>query len=128
MKLLMDSHTFLWFYGERHKLSSRALKELLDISNQAFLSLASVWELQIKMQKGKLIFNDSLAEVIEQQQARNGIRILPIHLSHILELENIPPHHKDPFDRLLISQAIVEGMTLVSADEECRRYNVEILW
>lgn len=116
MNLLLDSHTFIWSYDEQHKLSKRALQEMSNTSNALFLSVASIWEIQIIIQTGKFKFKDPIADVIAEQQRVNGIQILPINLSHALYLENLLPHHKDPFDRLLISQAIVENMTLISAD------------
>ncbi len=84
--------------------------------------------MQIKIKLGKMIFNDTLENIINEQQTVNNIQILPVELSHALYLENLPLHHKDPFDRLLISQAIVENMTLVSADPEFAKYQMNLLW
>ena len=126
MNLLLDTHTFIWSYDEQHKLSRRALQEMSDTSNALFLSVASIWEIQIKIQTGK--FKDPTADVISEQQQINGIQILPVQLVHALYLENLPLHHKDPFDRLLISQAFVENMTLVSADANFGKYQVNLLW
>ena len=111
MNLLLDTHTFIRSYDEQHKLSRRALQEMSDTSNALFLSVASVWEIQIKIQTGKFKF-----------------KILPVQLSHALYLENLPLHHKDPFDRLLISQAIVENMILVSANAGFAKYQVKLRW
>lgn len=87
MNLLLDSHTFIWSYDEQHKLSKRALHEMSDISNSLFLSVASIWEIQIKIQIGKFKFKDLLADVIAEQQQINGIQILPVQLVHALNLE-----------------------------------------
>lgn len=84
--------------------------------NRLFLSIASIWEIQIKITIGKLKFQAKFSDIIAEQQKINGFQILPVKPSHVFYLENLPLHHKDPFDRLLISQAIVENMTLVSAD------------
>ena len=128
MNLLLGTHAFIWSYDEQHKLSKRALQEMSNTSNTLFLSVASIWEIQIKIQTGKFKFKDPIADVIAEQQQINGIQILPIQLAHALHLENLPFHHKDPFDRLLISQAIVENMTLVSADADFAKYQVNLLW
>ena len=128
MKLLLDSHTFIWMHEEAHKLSVKAAFEILNPANQIFLSVASVWELQIKIGIGKFSFSDTLENVIFREQQTNNLQLLPVELSHALNLKNLPPHHKDPFDRLLISQAIVENMTLVSADANFAKYQVNLLW
>ena len=128
MKLLLDSHTFIWSYDEQHKLSQKSRRELSNPANDLFLSVVSIWEIQIKIQNNKFKFQDAFADVIAEQQQINGLQILPVQLSHALYLENLPFHHKDPFDRLLISQAIVENMILVSADTSFAKYQVNLLW
>lgn len=128
MNLLLDSHVFIWAYDEQHKLSQIALTAMSNPANALFLSVATAWELQIKMKIGKFKLQDSLADVIAEQRRINGLQILPVELSHALHLENLPLHHKDPFDRLLISQAIVENMTLVSADTQFLKYQLNLLW
>jgi PIN domain nuclease of toxin-antitoxin system len=104
MNLLIDSHTFVWTHEKPGKLSQKAATEIKNSANDLFLSVASVWELQIKIQIGKFKFKDALESIIAEQQIINGIQILPVNLPHALYLENLPLHHKDPFDRLLISQ------------------------
>jgi PIN domain nuclease of toxin-antitoxin system len=128
MNLLLDSHTFIWSYDKQHKISRKALQEMSNPANNLFLSVASIWEIQIKIMIRKFKLQDPLADVIAEQQKLNGLRILPVNLAHALYLENLPPHHKDPFDRLLISQAIVENMILVSADANFAKYQVNLLW
>ena len=127
MKLLLDTHVFIWWATAPEKLSPSALAALVDESNNLFLSIASVWEIQIKSQLGKLRFAASLNELIQSQQTTNGIEPLSIELEHVLELDNLPLHHKDPFDRLLIAQCIVEGATLVSLDLRFSNYSVPLL-
>lgn len=119
---MLDSHAFVWMHEEPHKLSVKIAREILNPANRIFLSVASVWELQIKIRLGKFSFSDTLENVIDKERQRNNLQILPVELSHALYLENLPPHHKDPFDRLLISQAIVENMILVSADADFANY------
>lgn len=124
----LDSHVFIWSYDEQHKLSQTALEAMSDSANTLFLSVASAWEIQIKIMIGKFKVQDPLADVIAEQQKVNGLQILPVKLSHALYLENLPLDHKDPFDRLLISQTMVENFTLVSADVNFASYQVNLLW
>lgn len=114
MKLLLDSHAFLWWNNDHQKLTPRILEMCKNPENILMLSVVSIWELQIKSQLEKLSLNKPLREIIYQEQQENGIEILPIESAHIFGLESLPNHHKDPFDRLLISQAIVEGAILLS--------------
>ena len=118
MKLLLDTHTFLWWDSEPEKLSRRALELCQNPENTLVLSVASIWEMQIKI---------PLEEMISQQQ-KNGIEILPVEASHIFAVESLPNHHKDPFDRLIIAQAIVEDAILISADPLISQYPVGVEW
>ncbi len=128
MNVLSDTHSFIWSFSNTKKLSQTAAQAFKNPANQIFLSVASVWEMQIKIALGKMVFNDTLENIINEQQAVNRLQILPVQLSHALYLKNLPPYHKDPFDRLLISQAIVENMTLVSADADFEKYQANLLW
>ena len=128
MKLLLDSHVFVWMHDAPQKLSRTVTNKITDATNQIYLSVASVWELQIKIKLGGFSFSDKFETVIRQQQETNFLQILPVELSHALHLENLPLHHKDPFDRLLISQSVVENMTLVSADKRLSAYDLNLLW
>ena len=92
------------------------------------LSVASVWEMQIKLRLGKLRLTLSLAELVEGQRRINKIQILSVKLKHVLALEELPPHHKDPFDRLLISQARIEDAVVISKDPVFTEYPVEVVW
>jgi PIN domain nuclease of toxin-antitoxin system len=127
MKLLLDSHTFVWWRDEPHKLSPTAFAEVSNPNNDVFLSVVTVWELQIKIALNKFTIKDGLENAVKDEQQNNGFQILPVELSHALYLENLPPNHKDPFDRLLIAQAIVEDMILVSADANFAKYQVNLL-
>ena len=128
MKLLLDTHAFIWWATEPEKLSPKAQGLFADSSNSLLLSVVGIWEMQIKSQLGKLRLNLPLRELIESQQQTNGLQILVVALEHVLALENLPAHHKDPFDRLLIAQAVVEGAFLVSMDSAFTAYTVELLW
>lgn len=128
MKLLLDTHTFIWWVIEPTKISAQALGLLQDQSNDLFLSVISVWEMQIKLQIGKLKFNLPLAQLITEQQQTNQLSILPVTLEHVLALDSLPFHHKDPFDRLLITQANLEGAVLVSNDAIFSNYSVKSAW
>lgn len=127
MKGLLDTHAFIWWDSEPGKVSAPALAFLQDPSNTVFLSVVSVWEILIKQQLGKLTLAAPLPTILAQQQA-NGVQILPVHLTHVLGLTNLPPHHKDPFDRLLAAQSIVEGAALISADPVFAKYPVSVVW
>jgi len=127
MKLLLDTHAFLWWDSDPTRLSANALSALQDQANEVWLSVASVWEVVIKTQLGKLSLRLPLAEIIAQQQA-NGLQILPLTLVHVQAVEGLPAIHKDPFDRVLIAQSIVEGAQLVSIDPVVRQYSCRVLW
>ena len=116
MRVLLDTHIFLWWDNDPDRLTARATAVCQEPSNSLVLSVASVWEMQIKQQLGKLTLRLPLAELIADQQATNALEILPITLAHVLALAELPPHHKDPFDRLLIAQANSENIDLLSVD------------
>jgi PIN domain nuclease of toxin-antitoxin system len=127
MKLLLDTHTFIWWDSEPARLSPRALALCQDQANTLLFSVASGWEMQIKLQLGKLRLNLPLADVIATQQQANGVQVLPITLPHVLALSSLPTAHKDPFDRL-IAQANVEGAVLLSGDLVFSQYPVSVVW
>jgi len=127
MKILLDTHAFLWWDSEPEKLSKNALELCQNPENALFLSVASVWEMQVKTQLGKLKIDLRLSDLIRQQE-ENGIEILSVQVSHVLEIGNLPSHHKDPFDRLLIAQARIEEMVFVSADPIIAQYPVRVIW
>jgi PIN domain nuclease of toxin-antitoxin system len=128
MRLLLDTHTFIWLDNSPDQLSTEARKLLQDTNNDLLLSIVSVWEIQIKAQLGRLSLQGDLAKVIQEQQEINGIELLPITLHHVLALSKLPSHHGDPFDRLLISQSRIEDVTLVSRDRIFSSYPVDVLW
>ena len=127
LKLLLDTHTFIWWDSKPSKLSARALELLTDKNNLRLLSVVSIWEIQIKHQLGKLILNKTLGEIVSSQQ-NNFIEILPIIATHILSLDGLPIYHKDPFARLLIAQATIEDAVLISCDSVFANYSVKLEW
>ena len=128
MKVLLDTHAFIWWDSTPDKLSPRARAACQDRTNLLLLSVASAWVMQIKLQLGKLHLRLPLAEVIASQQQTNDLQVLPVALSHVFALQGLPAHHKDPFDRLLIAQANTEEATLISHDPVFAHYPVKVLW
>ncbi|CAG0966956.1 hypothetical protein GPROT1_01256 [Gammaproteobacteria bacterium] len=103
MKLIFDTHAFIWWDSAPANLSASVLAQCQDPANQLLFSVVSAWEMQIKSHLGKLKLNLALSDIIASQQQTNHIELLPISLDHVLALETLPDHHKDPFDRLLIA-------------------------
>ena len=128
MKLLLDTHTFMWWDSAPDQIPEATLDRLKQPENEVFVSLISMWEMQIKTQLGKLTLRAGLADIIRQQQIENGISLLSISLSHILELDKLPYHHKDPFDRLLIAQSRIESASIVSRDVAFKNYDCKVIW
>jgi PIN domain nuclease of toxin-antitoxin system len=128
MKLQLDTHAFIWWDSDPSRFSTRALLLCQDEDSDLLLSVASVWEMQIKLQLGKLRLERPLAELVEAQRRANGVEVLPIQLEHVLALEQLPAHHKHPFDRLLLAQALVENLVIVSGDPMLASYPATIAW
>ena len=128
MKVLLDTHVFIWLDTQPEKLSNTAMEICQDIDNQLYLSMASVWEMQIKVQLGKLKLKIPLADMLTVQQQENDLNVLNIALTRIYQLQALPFHHNDPFDRLIIAQSVLEDMTLISFDEKFKAYGISVLW
>lgn len=128
MNLLLDTHSFVWWDSNRAKLSHTAYAALQDENNSLFVSDASIWEIQIKSQLGRLRLDYPLVEMVRSQTGENAIKVLQISTKHILHLNDLPFHHKDPFDRLLAAQALIETLTFVSLDDAFDAYGVTRLW
>ena len=128
MRLLLDTHTFLWWVGDAPELSAKARQAIARSRNECFVSLASLWELAIKSSLGKLKISGSVERFIPEQLAANRFRELGIEVRHVARVARLPFHHRDPFDRLLAAQALEEGLTIVSADPRFRRYGVRRIW
>jgi PIN domain nuclease of toxin-antitoxin system len=128
MKLLLDTHSFLWFVQGDPKLSETARQLAEDPMNDRFLSMASVWEMGIKMSVGKLRLESAVDLFVPEQLYLNGMGLLSIKVAHIAAVSSLPFHHRDPFDRMLIAQAQVEQMTIVSVDAALDAYGIARLW
>ncbi len=124
MKLLLDTHAAIWWLSDDDRLGALAAQHLRDDSNHVLLSAAVIWEVALKRAIGKLDTPGDLAGPL----LAAGVLALPIELDHAAAAGELPDHHRDPFDRMLIAQAMVEGATLVSGDRALRAYDVPILW
>lgn len=128
MRLLLDTHAFIWLDEGSEKLSDKALTACCDTTNTLHLSLASIWEMQIKIQTGKLTLQEPLGQLIRRHQSHNGLTLETIDLPDILHLETLPLHHRDPFDRMIIAQTMQRGFHVVTVDAAFVDYAVPILW
>ena len=128
MKLLLDTHALLWADSEPGKLSATAQGLLTDPTNERWLSVASLWEMQIKSQLGKLRLRLPLRDLMAEQMAKNGVQLLDITASHVFEIGALPPLHSDPFDRLIIAAARTKGATVLTQDPLVRQYPVPTVW
>jgi PIN domain nuclease of toxin-antitoxin system len=128
VRLLLDTHTFLWWVSDAPELSTRARRAIARGENECFVSLASCWELAIKISLGKLDIPGTFERFIPAHFAANGFRELPISVRHTARVRVLPFHHRDPFDRMLAAQALVERLAIVSADPIFRRYGVRRVW
>lgn len=128
MRVLLDTHAFLWWVRDDGRLSGRARDALSDAGNELLFSVVSGWEIAIKAQLGKLRASEDVGAYLSGQLSINSMQVLPIYLSHAVRVADLPNHHRDPFDRLLVAQALVEDLPLVSVDPEISRYPVEVIW
>jgi PIN domain nuclease of toxin-antitoxin system len=124
LKLLLDTHAALWFLSGDERLSDGARRQLLDAGNRVLLSAAVVWEISIKRSLGKLVVPDEYVPLL----LGAGVHPLPVSVEHAAAVQGLPPHHRDPFDRMLVAQASVEGAAVVSRDEALRPYGVTLVW
>jgi PIN domain nuclease of toxin-antitoxin system len=128
LRLLLDTHCWLWMRAEPERLSEPTRQLLQDPESELFLSAANAWEIAIKFAAGKLRLPEPPAAFIAQRMAEDRVAALPILHAHALRAGELPPHHHDPFDRLLIAQAQIEGLMLLTADRELARYDVQVHW
>ena len=128
MKILLDTHTFLWWNTEDPQLSSLAKAIIADGQNEILLSAASAWEIAIKTAKGRLVLPQPPAQYFSSRMEMYRFKPLPVQISHALRVYDLPRHHEDPFDRLLVAQCQLEKISLLSKDEEMRKYEVEVVW
>ena len=127
MRTLLDTHAFLWGIAGDRRMSQHARDVFIGPSNLS-MSVASIWEILIKVQVGKLNLPPPAGPYVIRKLAENRITILPINLDHLLAFADLPMHHRDPFDRLLIAQALEEDLPIVTADPLFARYPVEVIW
>jgi PIN domain nuclease of toxin-antitoxin system len=128
MKILLDTHALIWFLSGDNRLSYQAREAFLDRNNKLYFSKASLWEMTIKISLGKLVLVQNWLSAIEKEMASNSIQWLEIETDHCKILADLPFHHRDPFDRLLIAQSISESMSVVSVDGQFSRYALNVIW
>jgi PIN domain nuclease of toxin-antitoxin system len=128
MNVLLDTHAFLWAVTDDLRLTPAARAVFADAANSLFLSVVSMWEIVLKAQAGKLELKGSAARFFADQLARNSLAALDVSPRHVLRVAELPRLHRDPFDRLLVAQAQVENMLLLTSDTEIRRYSVKVVW
>jgi PIN domain nuclease of toxin-antitoxin system len=128
MRLLLDSHALLWFWQGNQSLTNSARSAIENRTNEKYVSHATAWEVAIKVSLGKLKLHVPYEDLFSGSILANGFQLLPTDLRHFQKLLSLPFHHRDPFDRLLIAQALEEGMTLVSGDAHFQAYGVPVIW
>jgi PIN domain nuclease of toxin-antitoxin system len=128
MKYLLDTAVWLWSLAEPERINDLAREIIGDGQTELYLSAASSWEISIKSALGKLPLPEPPARYVPKRLAAQGIRPLPITHSHALAVADLPLHHRDPFDRILVAQAQIEEMTVLTADRAFDKYRVEVVW
>ena len=128
MRVLVDTHTFIWDLLGDHRSSRKAKHMLSSDTDELVFSLVSLWEIAIKIKTGKLNTIGSSVAYLRDEMNAYGMELLPIRYEHILQLESLPHHHSDPFDRLLIAQAATESLPILTADETFKQYDVKVIW
>lgn len=128
MKILLDTHTFLWWVAEDAQISLKAKEIIANPDNKIYFSVVSAWEIIIKVGTGKLSLSEPPETYIPSRIASSQFEILPVQMPHILKINTLPNFHKDPFDRLLIAQSLVEDLSLVTIDNAISQYPVKTIW
>ncbi len=128
MKFIADTHAFIWFVTDSPQLSAPAKKLFESPESERLLSIASVWEIAIKTNLGKLSFDRPLEQFLPEQIALNYVRLLDISLSHALRIANLPIHHRDPFDRMIVAQSLTENLPVLSNDNALDAYGIKRIW
>jgi PIN domain nuclease of toxin-antitoxin system len=128
MRALLDTHAFLWWILDDERMSARARSTIEDMRNELLLSAASGFEISVKASLGKLELPADPVRFVTEQLGINRIGTLPVSMSHALAVSVLPMHHRDPFDRLIIAQARVEGLPVITTDGQLGRYDIEIIW
>jgi len=128
MKLLLDTHALLWFISNDSQLSVPARQNIENPEHDKFVSAASLWEIAVKLSLGKVKLPRPFHEVFPRQLEINGFELLPISCAQLNQVVALPFHHRDPFDRLLIAQALADDLTLVTRDPDFSKYPAKVLW
>lgn len=128
MKILLDTHTFLWWVVEDAQLSLKAKEIIANPDNKIYFSVVSAWEIIIKVGIGKLSLSEPPETYIPSRITSNQFEILAVQMPHILKINSLPNFHKDPFDRLLIAQSLVEDLSLLTVDNAIAQYSVQTIW
>jgi PIN domain nuclease of toxin-antitoxin system len=128
VRLLIDTHTLFWSVEEPAKVSPTAMAAIKPLSNEVLLSAATIWELSIKVGQGKIVLSQPYRQWMETAIADLKLTILPVTVEYADRQSTLPPHHKDPFDRLMIAQALVEGIPIASVDTAFDLYGVKRIW
>jgi len=128
MRALLDTHAFLWWITNDPRVSKKVREIISDGENELFLSVASGWEMAIKAGLGRLQLPPNLEHFILEQMALNAIESLPVQMSHALHVYKLPAHHRDPFDRMLIAQAQLQNLPILTVDPQIARYSVKVIW
>ena len=128
MKLLLDTHAFLWFIAGSSNLSDVARENIEALENERYVSVASAWEIAIKMSLGKLKTSAGFEEIIPAQLDLNAMNLLPISPRHLALVASLPFHHRDPFDRLILAQSLVENIPVISVDSSFDSYGIQRIW
>jgi PIN domain nuclease of toxin-antitoxin system len=128
MRILLDTHTFLWWIENSPQLSQTARDIILSDEHTVYLSAASSWEISIKAHIGRLLLPDTPEHIFANAQAHYRFSVLPVQINHACRVFGLPNHHSDPFDRLLIAQCLVEDLVLLSVDEDISKYDVKVIW
>ena len=128
MKILLDTHIFLWLITDNDRLSDKSKQAFINSDNELFFSIASYWEICIKISIGKLKLSKNWDKIIKDELMVNSVKLLPISTEHCFQITQLPFHHRDPFDRIIISQAIIEKMHIMTIDSYFSQYEVNIVW
>jgi len=128
MRVLLDTHVFLWWVDDAAALSRRARRAIGDADSDCLLSVASCWEMAMKLGLRKMRLEEPIERFIPEQMAINRFRLLEIEFRHVARVATLPLHHRDPFDRLLVAQTIEEKLPIVTADRMFARYGVRRIW
>ncbi len=127
MRVLIDTHIFLWWITDNERLSRKLRKIIANSRNEIYLSAASTWEISIKYQLGRLVFKEPPEIFIPEQISINGMKTLPVEISHTLYVYKLADHHRDPFDRLLIAQSILEDLPVMTTDKIFKKYKRNLI-